>query len=462
MSQYSAAGKPVDTRFAAFLRGISQWNVYSQWGEDAILAAIFDRIAAANKFCCEIGAADGLFFSNTRRFIDEGWNAVLVEADRAEYEGLAARNAGNDRVQCWKYIAVPPGLTTKGAAAQATIDELLTGAKAPRDLDLLSIDVDGQDYYLFNSLMQFQPRVVVVEYAPDADRMFIPPLNGPGQAGIDAVRYVAEARGYEVVVATQTNLICVRKDLAGKLMDGAPEAGAAIGETVKVAAVMSTPRFGPLSTSDCILSAIARFGIPLVRGEGAWWQHSLTRGIERVREQYAPDLIITIDYDSLFTEKEVGQLVTLMVDNPGVDVIVPMQQKREGGELLATTSGEVNIGAALVPITIGHFGLTIFRASLFDRLKKPWFWEAPDPNGSWNENRTDADIGFWKNCEEIGARVCLGLDVMVGHGEYVVTWPGQDLRPVYQAMNKWRDAGRPDAAFRRERAGDTKAALDMK
>lgn len=454
MSQYSAAGKPVDTRFRAFLQGIEQWNVYSQWGEDAILAAIFEWIGTANKVCCEIGAADGLFFSNTRRLIDEGWAALLVEAD-PEQAAMAMRlYAENPRVdvEC----------AEAGAIGIDTIDNLLKGAGAPKDLDLLSIDVDGQDYYLFNSLMKFQPRVVVVEYAPDADRMFIPPLNGPGQAGIDAVRYVAEARGYEVVVATQTNLICVRKDLAGKLIDDAAEAGAAIGETVKVAAVMSTPRFGPLSTSDCILSAIARFGIPLVRGEGAWWQHSLTRGIERVREQYAPDLIITIDYDSLFTEKEVGQLVTLMVDNPGVDVIVPMQQKREGGELLATTSGEVNIGAALVPITIGHFGLTIFRASLFDRLKKPWFWEAPDPNGSWNENRTDADIGFWKNCEELGARVCLGLDVMVGHGEYVVTWPGQDLRPVYQAMNKWRDAGRPDAAFRRDRAGETRAALDMK
>ena len=462
MSQYSAAGKPVDTRFRTFLQGIQPWNVYSQWGEDAILAAIFDKIGTANKWCCEIGAADGLFFSNTRGFIEQGWSAVLIEADMEQVAKCAKLHAGNDRVKCWNSIVVPPGLPTKGSVPQATIDRLLARANAPLDLDLLSIDVDGQDYYLFNSLMGFQPRVVVCEYAPDADRMYIPPLNEPGQAGIDAVRYVAEARGYEVVVATKTNLICVRKDLADKLMLDEPGEAPAIGDTVKVAAVMSTPRFGPLSTSDCILSAIARFGIPLVRGEGAWWQHSLTRGIERVREQYGPDLIITIDYDSLFTEKEVGQLVALMVDHPEVDAIVPMQQKREGGELLATSSGEVNIGAALVPISIGHFGLTIFRASLFDRLKKPWFWESPDPNGSWNENRTDADIGFWKNCAEVGARVCLGLDVLVGHGEYVVTWPGQDLRPVYQPMNTWRDAGRPEAAFRRERAGETKAALEMK
>ena len=457
MSTYNTEGKPVDGRFSAFLQGLERWNVYSQWGEDAILDGIFKRIGAANKWCCEIGAADGLFFSNTRLFITEGWDAVLVEADDAAYKKLRAlygpqvHGKERPRVKTWDWRIDPQVLT---------VDAVLEASNAPLDLDLLSIDIDGQDYFVFNSLMKYQPRVVVVEYAPEAERMFIPPLDGEGQAGIDAMRYVADARGYETVTATQTNLICVRKDLAHLLMDG--EAAPAIGDTVKVAAVMSTPRFGPLSTSDCILSACAHFGMPLVRGEGAWWQHSLTRGIEKVREIHAPDLILTIDYDSLFTTKEVGQLVTLMVDNPNVDAIVPMQQKREGGELLATSSGAVNIGAPLVPITVGHFGLTIFRASLFDRLKKPWFWEQADPNGSWNENRIDADIGFWKNCEEAGAKVCLALDVLVGHGEYVVTWPGQDLRSLYQPMNNWREAGRPDAAFRRERAGETLAALDMK
>lgn len=451
MSQYSTEGKPVDGRFTAFLQSLERWNVYSQWGEDAILDGIFKRIGTANKWCCEIGAADGLFFSNTRLFIQDGWAALLVEADEAAAQKAWDLYVENQRVTVWCGKAVATG--------RDSIDSLLAEHQAPLDLDLLSIDVDGQDYYLFNSLMKYAPRVVVVEYAPDAERMFIPPLDGEGQAGIDAMRYVAEARGYEVVVATQTNLICVRKDLAHLLMD---DAATTPPENVKVAAVMSTPRFGPLSTSDCILSAIAHFGIPLVRGEGAWWQHSLTRGIETVREKYAPDYIITIDYDSLFTTKEVGQLVALMVDHPDVDVIVPMQQKREGGELLATSSGEVNISEPLVPISLGHFGLTIFRASLFDRLAKPWFWEAPDPNGSWNENRIDADIGFWQNCQKIGARVCLGLDVVIGHGEYVVTWPGQDLKALYQPMNTWRDKGRPEGAFQRGRAGETRAALDMK
>ena len=37
------------------------------------------------------------------------------------------------------------------------------------------------------------------------------------------------------------------------------------------------------------------------------------------------------------------------------------------------------------------FGMTIFRASVFEKLSKPWFWEKPDPNGGWSVGRIDAD-----------------------------------------------------------------------
>ena len=57
-------------------------NVYSQFGEDGILAAIFEKLGTCNKWVLECGASDGVFFSNSRKLIEEGWNGVLVEADR--------------------------------------------------------------------------------------------------------------------------------------------------------------------------------------------------------------------------------------------------------------------------------------------------------------------------------------------------------------------------------------------
>ena len=88
---------------------------------------------------------------------------------------------------------------------------------------------------------------------------------------------------------------------------------------------------------------------------------------------------------------------------------------------------------------------------MFDRLKKPWFYEQPNEHGEWNENRIDADIGFWKNCEEANINVQMSLDVLIGHLELVVTWLGQDLKPVYQPINNWRDVGKPSEAFDRQR-----------
>jgi hypothetical protein len=214
-SYHLPAGAPMDDRFTAFLKSIKLFNVYSQNCEDAIIEAIFARIRTENEWCFECGAADGLFFSNTRRLIEQGWRAILVECDSADYRKLAELYAGNERAHCVQCWLVPD----KRSEAECTLDEMLTAAAAPEDIDLLVLDVDSSEYYLVNSMVQYRPRVLIVEYDPLADPMFIPELRGKGQAGAMAMRYVCEARGYDVIGKTATNLICVRKDLSPLLMN---------------------------------------------------------------------------------------------------------------------------------------------------------------------------------------------------------------------------------------------------
>lgn len=453
---YATGTKPVDQRYAAFLSGIKLWNVYSQFCEDSLIEAIFRRIGTANQWCLEVGAADGLFFSNTRLLINQGWTGILIESDPDAARDLRIRNTGRANViihEAWAEATGP-----------SSLDNLLAASKAPAEVDLLVIDVDGQDYYLFNSLVQHQPRVVICEYDPNAERMFIPELGGEGQAGLDAIRYVANARGYEAICATRTNLICVRRDLAVLLEEPGSTSAQAGPEpdSIKVAAVMSTPRLGFLSNSDCILSALAYHGIPLARGEGAWWQHSLTRAIERQLEAGATH-ILTIDYDTVFTAQDVAKLVCFLDDNPIIDVAVAMQQKREGGELLASTAGEVDLSQPGIPILAGHFGLTLFRRSVFERLSKPWFYERPDDSGGWGAGRVDADMGFWENCYKSGVVVYLALNTVVGHLEQVVTWPDVERKPLYQSMNSWRQGEMkpPAGAYNWKKAPVTSAKLDM-
>lgn len=491
--------------FTEFAKSIQYKNVYSQFGEDGCLEAIFSKIAVENKWCFECGATDGVFFSNTRRLVEQGWQAVLVEVNGKHFErlralcdpdGIAVRaeltEAFGVRYATPQFTLWRCKATTEG---ETSLDAILKASYAPTDIDLVVIDVDGQDYHLFNTLLDYQPRVVICEYDPNEDVDYIPTIGGDGQAGERAIHHVALARGYQVVCKTWCNLICVRNDLCHLLGEdvetrspldslGAmkpvrddeqvpPATGLLFGgfteeEYVEAkarreqesrymfAACMSTPRWGPLSTMDVIQTALMPWSAPYFRSEGAYWHHQLTDAIERALNVY-PDAIMTFDYDSLFcpvpNNSDVAKLITLMLENPDVDVIVPLQLQRENGSLIVAGDDELAISQPLMPVWFGHFGMTLFRASVFERIKKPWFWEKPDPNGGWGEGRVDPDTGFWLNCKENGIKVCIATDVVLGHGEYGPTYPDDQFKPIKMSLNEWRKNGQkpPANAFNRQR-----------
>src|SRR5262249_44182460 len=87
-----------------------------------------------------------------------------------------------------------------------------------------------------------------------------------------------------------------------------------------------------------------------------------------------------------------------------------------------------------------HFGLTVFRRRVFERMPKPWFREQADPNGDWEENRTDADIGFWRNFCDAGLKAALATQVVIGHREEVVALPkfeGGKVTTTYCSGAEW-------------------------
>jgi len=509
----------IDERFLPFIESITPLNVYSQYGEDGIIQAIFDRIGTANKWCFECGAADGLFFSNTRRLIEQGWNALLVECDPAQYVKLVELYREVPSVHCW--------LNTLGATKFDSLDNYLQSANVPVDIDLVSIDIDSQEYYIVNSMIRYKPRVLIVEYAPDVDPMFIPELGGKGQAGLKAMRYVCESRGYTVIGRTPSNLICVRNDLAPLLMEKKPEAicqpasgggtltaeefegikallrtradqpkpvsqphmqvfasgrwqnldgeiqcatqeeleAAQRGElqtrtivsegsrSARVALCLSTPRQGFLRPFERLLALAHMAGISVFSGDGVFWHHALSRSIRNAIEfdfedgSDGFDFILTADYDTYAVIDDIKDLVSLLARSPEADCIVPAQMKRGGtGEILAR-GHNLNLMESLVPIETGHFGLTLFRKSFFERLALPWFSEKPDAEGHWGEGRIDADIGFWLNAKKAKLNVMLAPGIVVGHGEELITYPrivNGKPQKVYQAVSDWLNGqGKP-------------------
>lgn len=125
-------------------------SIYSQSGEDGIIEAIFQHIPCTNTYC-EFGAGDGHFVSNTKRLRELGWTGVLIEgsSDADKLKGLA----GVTPIKA--FISLEPG---------ETLDELLATTNLPAEFDLMSVDIDGNDLWVWDSLKNYRPKCVVIEY----------------------------------------------------------------------------------------------------------------------------------------------------------------------------------------------------------------------------------------------------------------------------------------------------------
>ncbi len=130
-------------------------KVYSQAGEDGIIREIFSRIGVTNRFFVEFGSGDGQE-NNSVFLLRSGWSGLWMDAD----QGLAdrAKRKFAPEIQSRR-------LTVLGAFVTAeNIQDLFGRAGVPPEFDLLSIDIDRNDYWVWSKIERYRPRVVVVEY----------------------------------------------------------------------------------------------------------------------------------------------------------------------------------------------------------------------------------------------------------------------------------------------------------
>jgi hypothetical protein len=187
-----------------------QSNVTSECGEDGILAQLFERVGVTKGYCVEAGAFDGVRFSNTRSLLgDCGWRGLLVEKDEAAYSKLHALYETDPAVS-----TVKAEVTTK---AGADLDTLLRNASAPKNLDFLCIDIEGNDYHIWASLRGYRPKVVMVDINPTVpnDVLFAQEDSSTINHGASLRAFVqlGKLKGYELAAATTWNAIFVRNDL---------------------------------------------------------------------------------------------------------------------------------------------------------------------------------------------------------------------------------------------------------
>lgn len=138
-------------------------SVFSQNGEDGIIHEIFNRIGTTNKFFCEFGVEDGLE-CNTTLLLLENWKGLWIEGDNKSYNKALENfdEAINKDLLTIQHSFITP----------ENIEEIFDENNVPKDLDLLSIDIDTTDYWVRKAITNYKPRVLIMEY----NAAYFPPV----------------------------------------------------------------------------------------------------------------------------------------------------------------------------------------------------------------------------------------------------------------------------------------------
>lgn len=220
---------------------------------------------------------------------------------------------------------------------------------------------------------------------------------------------------------------------------------------VRVAALMSTPRLGFTDNFFCVSQALAPHGIAPIKHTGAFFGQCLQRSMETVIDDH--DVILTIDYDTIFTAKTVEALLTLLMHS-GMDAIAPLQTKREANTVMFALPGvsadektEVEgdwFGKVVQPVETAHFGCTFIRTAAIKKMPKPWFLAEANAEGTFTGGHIDEDIYFWKKFAASGNRLGIATQISVGHAELMITWPSREVEggKVQQHTTEFWNGGR--------------------
>lgn len=185
------------------------FRVYSEKDEDGILHYIFSLIGTTNKISLDIAFAAPYGGISTNLIINNGWNGILVCAQKSEVENVKRFFTSHPDT-----VPYCPQVYQYWVTAENVNEIALRGLKGlhieGRQIDLFSLDIDGMDYWIWKALTAVEPRVVVVEYhhglgersitvpyKPDFNRHDIHP-NYMG-ASLPALVKLAKEKGYRLV-----------------------------------------------------------------------------------------------------------------------------------------------------------------------------------------------------------------------------------------------------------------------
>jgi hypothetical protein len=185
-------------------------DITSQCGEDGIIERIFEIIKPNHRYCVEFGAWDGKHFSNCWNLIaNNEWAGLLIEGNETKFQNLLVTHGNNERVSCVNKFVEFEG--------ENSLDNILFSVNAPQDFDLLSIDIDGTDYFIWESLDSFKPSVIVIEFNPTIpnDVIFVQAKDNSVNQGCSLLSLIllGKQKGYKLICCTSWNAFFVKDEL---------------------------------------------------------------------------------------------------------------------------------------------------------------------------------------------------------------------------------------------------------
>lgn len=201
---------------------------FSENLEDGILLYIFSRIGTINRKCVEIGCGYGAECNTANLILNHNWHGLLIDKGKEETDYAREYYFQKKNMKYGSPIIKDAHIT------RDNINTILKDSGFQGEIDLLSIDIDGTDYWIWKAVEVINPRVVLVEVqciwgsqvsvtVPYSDKFEAGFIDGYGiysGASLSAFQKLAAKKGYRFVGVENRgyNVFFVRNDISEKLI----------------------------------------------------------------------------------------------------------------------------------------------------------------------------------------------------------------------------------------------------
>ncbi len=201
------------------------FRVFSQFEEDGILLFIFSILGMENKTFLEIGSDDGVNSNSANLYFNFGWHGLFIDGN------LKSIKRGQKFFKKYPHPWFYPPKFKCAKVTRENVNALIESSGLKGDIGLLSIDIDGNDYWVWDAIDVVSPKVVIIETHREFglrnivvpyDANYVYPGKHPVYNGASpvAMTKLAHKKGYRLVASNALgfNFIFVKNGLADDIL----------------------------------------------------------------------------------------------------------------------------------------------------------------------------------------------------------------------------------------------------